>query len=63
MSERTAVTLTGLAGVLLSTAALVAVMALGGNNELALAAWIVVFALGVDRLSKTIMSYGEKDGS
>jgi hypothetical protein len=63
MSERTAVVLVGSAGVLLSTGACGAVMALGGNNELAVAALLVVFALGVDQLSKLIMSYGEKDGS
>jgi hypothetical protein len=57
MSERKAVTLVGIAVVLLSTGAWIAVVALGGGGYLATAAMIVVMGLGLDQVSKLIMSF------
>jgi len=60
MSERKLVTLAGIAVVLLSTAAWGAVVALGGGGELAAVAMILVFGLGIDQVSKLIMSFDRR---
>jgi len=57
MTERRAVTLALMALALISMAACGAVIALGGGDELAALAMILVLGVGVDQISKLIMSF------
>ena len=57
MSERKAVTLAMVAALAVTTAACAAVMLLGGGGELVAVTMFVVGGLGVDRISKLIMSF------
>jgi hypothetical protein len=61
MTERKAVTLALSAVVLLTTAACGAVVALGGGGEIVVVVMILVLGLGVDQVSKLILSYGPPD--
>jgi len=57
MSERKAVTLAMIAGILVTTAACAAVMLMGGGGELVAVTMFVVGGLAVDQISKLIMSF------
>lgn len=57
MSERRAVTLAIVALAILSGAVYAAVAALGGDEGLPIVAVIVVLGIGVDQISKLIISY------
>jgi hypothetical protein len=60
MSERKAVTLAGIAVVLLTTAACGAVMALGGGGELVGVTMVLVMGVGIDQVSKLMMSFDRR---
>jgi len=57
MSERRAVTLALAAAVAVASAACAAVLALGGSGELVAVTMFLVGGLGVDQVSKLIMSF------
>ncbi|HWO46521.1 MAG TPA: hypothetical protein VNM41_00545 [Solirubrobacterales bacterium] len=57
MSERRAVTLALAAAVTVASAACAAVLALGGSGELVAVTMFLVGGLGVDQVSKLIMSF------
>jgi len=59
MSERKAVTLALAAVVVITSAACAAVMALGGGGELGVVTMFLVGGLGVDQVSKLIMSFDD----
>jgi hypothetical protein len=59
MSERKTVTLALAAVVLIASAACAAVMALGGGGELVAVTMFLVGGLGVDQVSKLIMSFDD----
>ena len=58
MGKRKAVTLALSAVVIVTTAACGAVMALGGGGELVAVTMFLGLSLGVDQVSKLILSYG-----
>lgn len=60
MSEGKAVTLVGIATVVLSAAVWLAVVSLGGNGALATLAMFVVGGLGVDQMSRLGMKYDRR---
>jgi hypothetical protein len=57
MSERKAVTLAGMGVVLLSALVCAGLTLLGLQRELVVVATFVSFGVGIDRVSKLIMSY------
>jgi hypothetical protein len=57
MSERKAVTLALVLLTLATTLVCATVMALGGGNELVVLTTVVILGLGVDQISKLIMSF------
>jgi ABC-type Zn uptake system ZnuABC Zn-binding protein ZnuA len=61
MSEQKAVTGAMAVVVLLTVAVCAAMMALGAKNELVVVATFVVAGLGVDQVSKLILSYDSPD--
>ena len=60
MSERRAVTLVVLAMGLVAFVAGGLVVALGGNNQLAVLAMILVGLVGADQISRTMMRYDRR---
>jgi len=57
MSERKAITLAIIAGVLVTTAACAAVVVVGGGTELGVATALLVAGLAVDQIAKLIMNF------
>lgn len=60
MTESKAVTLVGIAAVVLGAGAWLAVVLLGGNGALATLAMFVVGGLGIDQMSRIGMRYDRR---